>query len=1590
MTDLRLIKIVWTTSDRAPRLSIQRRTGPGALLTLGAGRGRGLPMSGKTAKCRKRGRPATVKRSGAANVPLSREGGGARPAWRGPSPDQASSSTSRTTLTTVSTAPPSNAALPRPKKFMEQCGASRVIKEYARQQQPRINQTVTKILALAPNASPSLLPPRRGCTDAERTAMVSIGKAAKFVRRATLADSRFEVCKKCDVDYGLKNEPIMKHRTTPHEREYHSDRKCSACGLPVNGRDTDQCKKHRRDCPVWRALVSKGFWKAWLRKNGCYGDATFEREFWIGDQITLAETQAHGDAQLRMRLLEKELEDGEIAALLELLPAQVQPSLTAGSNENQHAARPAGTGGAAPQHQWPRLAPHPGPERAAHGSSAGPSNVVPRQQPQAGPSRSIWTHENGPSRASAGPQAAGFAHAHIPGSYGPSGSGTQNQQPPMSAPGGRDQVGQRDRGRSSGSADGAGDRARSTADSLASADVAPPAEDPSHTASQVFADTSDPTSGEPQFPAQQEGPAPTGQAAAAHAPVPETDPRSLSPRPTTAPPVIEPVFSTPIVTTRGGVYKKTTYVPKPRGRKLRVPESSASESEAVPGAFPAPQEPLVAPRGGETDLEHEAGQETSPPLRGDGHVTPPRAPSADPAHPSEPHQPAESPPGWTSFAQSREADEPLLDSPRSFRQSTPVTHTVFATPLVASPRQNTPLPSPKRPQESSLPDPAPQDEEDPESDQTEEPVPPHDDEHVPPPPGDPWSEFNEKIAQAKSAAKEAAQAHSQSTPGRNPYIDKVLGNIASSSLDAYDLFGAAMSHHSQFMRELAGALRDEINGHSEQNTVDVLNEIMTIYNAIVGENSPERLATFEQVTTVISLLSHADTGFLSRLDAVQKTLDKIIEKQDATLTFLSQFEQKTSFVTETMRQDLLKKLDAVSQLSDKKTEIGLGSLEMRLDMTFDEVERAQNVRFSQLLNSLDTSANSRAQTLFDAMVREIKALKHEPINISHSQDPSSNEILNRLSVIEEAISSRNGRECPCLYGGRGKPRESPDDDRRDWHDHPPHMHPGAFDRTLGHEKPEPRSFFIDPLHSTTPPWPPAGAQTTVPMPAATAPAPVPRVHFSAPPVTPFPARYPMFVSTALEPVPEADRPPSVPAGSAPPRVPQPDLGATPAPPYFSFGPPSDPPAPGFPGGVPPPPPPGFPGGAPPPPSGFPGGAPPPPPPPSGPALGAPRADDLPRGSQGLGWSTGSQGPTGQVYPKVRDLPKFSAKKGEDVDVWIAKLTAIYQQMRVPFDHLLANLPMLLSGEARDWITTLAPETRATYLTWDQWSDAMRMEFREANYIAKKGARTLTTFRRVLIDLEPSLNKKPANPPRERFESRRNPSSAPRQRFSNTRESSTSIPPSSTRSTYNDQKARGNAPQATQSAPRRYTPASGSSSKPGQSSTQSQAPRPTKAYAAEPQDEVENAEDATEVRDEDEYSERSSDAYDSDEDANFAESYAVTTRSRARAEAAPTAEEVRPSPDCPPTVADFDASALRDDAKAGRDLSGMHYADKSPAFLPVEFDGYSRGIPQHECPLIRVKGVSGETTITHYVTLTLVVEDKMEVDANTKPWQGNTR
>ncbi|EJD34075.1 hypothetical protein AURDEDRAFT_176872 [Auricularia subglabra TFB-10046 SS5] len=71
-----------------------------------------------------------------------------------------------------------------------------------------------------------------------------------------------------------------------------------------------------------------------------------------------------------------------------------------------------------------------------------------------------------------------------------------------------------------------------------------------------------------------------------------------------------------------------------------------------------------------------------------------------------------------------------------------------------------------------------------------------------------------------------------------------------------------------------------------------------------------------------------------------------------------------------------------------------------------------------------------------------------------------------------------------------------------------------------------------------------------------------------------------------------------------------------------------------------------------------------------------------------------------------------------------------------------------------------------------------------------------------------------------------------------------------------------------------------------------------------------------------------------------------------------------------------------------ELKDMQYADKSPAYAPVTFDNHAVGmnfrfapgtstfknVEMRPCPIINVKGVSGQATITHFIILIMVFED----------------
>lgn len=78
--------------------------------------------------------------------------------------------------------------------------------------------------------------------------------------------------------------------------------------------------------------------------------------------------------------------------------------------------------------------------------------------------------------------------------------------------------------------------------------------------------------------------------------------------------------------------------------------------------------------------------------------------------------------------------------------------------------------------------------------------------------------------------------------------------------------------------------------------------------------------------------------------------------------------------------------------------------------------------------------------------------------------------------------------------------------------------------------------------------------------------------------------------------------------------------------------------------------------------------------------------------------------------KTSDLPKFYGKDTEDVDDWIEKVSAITTYSGARDSELLRLLPLLLSGNASEWFTTLGEEGRSRLNTWTAWKAALRNAF----------------------------------------------------------------------------------------------------------------------------------------------------------------------------------------------------------------------------------------------------------------------------------------
>ncbi|GHJ84923.1 hypothetical protein NliqN6_1325 [Naganishia liquefaciens] len=87
--------------------------------------------------------------------------------------------------------------------------------------------------------------------------------------------------------------------------------------------------------------------------------------------------------------------------------------------------------------------------------------------------------------------------------------------------------------------------------------------------------------------------------------------------------------------------------------------------------------------------------------------------------------------------------------------------------------------------------------------------------------------------------------------------------------------------------------------------------------------------------------------------------------------------------------------------------------------------------------------------------------------------------------------------------------------------------------------------------------------------------------------------------------------------------------------------------------------------------------------------------------------------------KASDLPKFRGSKGEDVEIWIEQVSAIFDSNRCSDEDIVALLSVILKDTALRWFTRLGQKGRAKYPTWIDWQEGLRQRFLQANYLAEK-------------------------------------------------------------------------------------------------------------------------------------------------------------------------------------------------------------------------------------------------------------------------------
>jgi hypothetical protein len=87
--------------------------------------------------------------------------------------------------------------------------------------------------------------------------------------------------------------------------------------------------------------------------------------------------------------------------------------------------------------------------------------------------------------------------------------------------------------------------------------------------------------------------------------------------------------------------------------------------------------------------------------------------------------------------------------------------------------------------------------------------------------------------------------------------------------------------------------------------------------------------------------------------------------------------------------------------------------------------------------------------------------------------------------------------------------------------------------------------------------------------------------------------------------------------------------------------------------------------------------------------------------------------------KASDLPKFNGSKDEDVEIWLAQVSVIFDANKCADTEIVAYLSVTLKDTALKWFTRLGKKGRSRFITWIDWQDGLRQRFLKPNYLADK-------------------------------------------------------------------------------------------------------------------------------------------------------------------------------------------------------------------------------------------------------------------------------